>query len=49
VRDQCREKGVLVGHGGVKGNVIRIQPPLVIDKQEMDKVLQTIEEALKKT
>jgi 4-aminobutyrate aminotransferase len=49
VRDQCREKGVLVGHGGVKGNVIRIQPPLVINKQEMDKVLQTLEESLKKT
>jgi len=47
IRDQCREKGVLLGHGGVKGNVIRIQPPLVIDKQQMDKILQTLEESLK--
>jgi 4-aminobutyrate aminotransferase/(S)-3-amino-2-methylpropionate transaminase len=47
VRDHCREKGVLVGHGGVKGNVIRIQPPLVINKQQMEKVLQTLDEALK--
>jgi len=47
IRDQCREKGVLIGHGGVKGNVIRIQPPLVIDKQQMDKVIQTLDESLK--
>jgi len=48
IRDLCREKGVLLGHGGVKGNVLRIQPPLVINKQEMDTVLQTLEESLKK-
>jgi len=48
IRDMCREKGVLMGHGGVKGNVLRIQPPLVIDKQQMNKVLDTLEESLKK-
>jgi len=32
----------------VKGNVIRIQPPLIINKQEMDTVLQTLDESLKK-
>jgi 4-aminobutyrate aminotransferase len=48
VRDRCREQGVLLGHGGIKGNVIRIQPPLVVNKQEMDKILQTIDESLKK-
>jgi 4-aminobutyrate aminotransferase-like enzyme len=47
IRDRCREKGVLLGHGGVKGNVIRIQPPLVIDKHQMDKVLQTLDESFK--
>jgi 4-aminobutyrate aminotransferase/(S)-3-amino-2-methylpropionate transaminase len=47
VRDHCRERGVLVGHGGVKGNVIRIQPPLVMNKQQMEKALQTLDEALK--
>jgi len=47
-RDLCREKGVLIGHGGVKGNVLRIQPPLVIDKRQMNKVLETLEESLKK-
>ncbi len=49
IRDRCREKGVLIGHGGVKGNVIRIQPPLIINKQEIDTVLQTLDESLKRT
>jgi len=47
IRDLCREKGVLVGHGGVKGTVIRIQPPLVISKEQLDKVLQVLENSLK--
>jgi 4-aminobutyrate aminotransferase len=47
IRDMCREKGVLLGHGGVKGNVLRIQPPLVIDKQQMNKVVQALDESFK--
>ena len=29
VRDNCLAAGVLVGVGGVYGNVVRVQPPLV--------------------
>jgi len=47
-RDFCRENGVLMGHGGVKGNILRIQPPLVIDKRQMNKALETVEESLRK-
>ncbi len=47
-RDLCREKGILMGHGGIKGNVLRIQPPLVIDKPQMNKVLEALEESLKR-
>jgi 4-aminobutyrate aminotransferase-like enzyme len=47
-RDLCREKGILMGHGGIKGNVLRIQPPLVIDKPQMNKVLEALEESLRK-
>jgi len=47
IRDMCREKGVLLGHGGVKGNVLRIQPPLVIDGQQMNKVVQALDESFK--
>jgi 4-aminobutyrate aminotransferase-like enzyme len=48
VRDMCREKGILLGHGGIKGNVLRIQPPLVIDKEQMDKILEAIATSLKR-
>ena len=47
VREICRRKGVLVGHGGVKANVIRIQPPLVITREQLDTVVDTIDESLR--
>jgi 4-aminobutyrate aminotransferase len=47
IRAICREKGVLIGQGGVKGNVLRIQPPLTISRKELDAVADTVEEALR--
>jgi 4-aminobutyrate aminotransferase len=35
VRDFCRERGVLIGVGGADGNVLRLQPPLVIEEQDL--------------
>jgi 4-aminobutyrate aminotransferase-like enzyme len=46
VRDLCREKSVLVGQGGVKGNVIRIQPPLVISRGQLDTVIEALDQSL---
>lgn len=43
VRDLARERGLLVGVGGVKGSVIRIQPPLIIEKEQIDKMLNILE------
>ena len=36
IRNLLLERGVLVGVGGVFGNVIRFQPPLVITKKQID-------------
>jgi 4-aminobutyrate aminotransferase-like enzyme len=47
VRDLCREKGVLIGHGGVKGNVVRIQPPLVITREQLDTILDVLSQAIR--
>jgi len=47
IRDLCLEKGVLIGSGGVKRCVLRIQPPLVISPEQMDKVIATLIDCLK--
>ncbi len=39
VREALLRHGVLVGVGGVNGNVIRFQPPLVITKPQIDQAI----------
>jgi 4-aminobutyrate aminotransferase-like enzyme len=46
VRELCREKGVLIGHGGVLGNVLRIQPPLIISRDDLDVAVDVIDKCL---
>jgi 4-aminobutyrate aminotransferase len=48
IRDLCREKGLLIGSGGVYGCVLRVQPPLVIKKEQIDKALTILEESIRK-
>jgi 4-aminobutyrate aminotransferase len=47
IRDLCRERGLLIGSGGVKSCVLRIQPPLVITKEQIDIALNILESAIK--
>ncbi len=46
VRDLCLANGVLVGVGGVYGNVVRVQPPLVITEPQLDHAIAAIAHAL---
>jgi 4-aminobutyrate aminotransferase len=46
VRDHCLANGVLVGVGGVYGNVVRVQPPLVITRQQIDRAVDAVAHAL---
>lgn len=46
VRDALLRHGVLVGVGGVYGNVIRFQPPLVITKPQIDTAIAAFAMAL---
>lgn len=46
IREALFKSGVLVGVGGVYGNVIRFQPPLVITRQQIDRALSAFAEAL---
>ena len=46
VKVACRERGILIGVGGFFGNVLRIQPPLVIEQDELARVVGALEDAL---
>jgi 4-aminobutyrate aminotransferase / (S)-3-amino-2-methylpropionate transaminase / 5-aminovalerate transaminase len=46
IKEICLQKGLLIGVGGVHGNVIRFQPPLVITKEQIDKAIGIFTEAL---
>jgi 4-aminobutyrate aminotransferase len=47
VRQYCLEHGVLIGVGGNFGNVLRVQPPLVISDAQLDQVFETIVAGMK--
>jgi 4-aminobutyrate aminotransferase len=42
----CRRRGVLVGRGGVYGNVLRISPPLSVTAEEIDEAATAITDTL---
>jgi len=44
--DLCKDKGVLLGKGGLRGNVIRIAPPLTINADQVDRLLAVIDQSL---
>ncbi len=46
VIDACAEKGLLVGAVGMFGNVIRVAPPLVMNKEQADESLGIMESVL---
>jgi 4-aminobutyrate aminotransferase/(S)-3-amino-2-methylpropionate transaminase len=48
IRDACLGSGLLIGLGGVYGNVLRFQPPLVISKPQIDRAMEILSEALGK-
>ena len=50
--EETRKRGLLVGKGGMWGNVIRMSPPLNISKQDVDEAVRLLDEsftALEKT
>jgi 4-aminobutyrate aminotransferase-like enzyme len=46
LRETCLKNGLLVGVGGIHGNVIRFQPPLIITTQQIDRALEIFANAL---
>ena len=46
--ERTKEEGLLIGKGGLYGNVIRITPPLTIEREEMDHAIQILDRCLEK-
>jgi 4-aminobutyrate aminotransferase/(S)-3-amino-2-methylpropionate transaminase len=48
IQEICLKNGLLIGLGGIHGNVLRIQPPLVILQEQMEEVIKILELAFSK-
>lgn len=44
----AKEKGLLLGKGGLKGNVLRVKPPMCITKEDADFALEVLDSCLHK-
>ncbi|SFT64520.1 4-aminobutyrate aminotransferase [Actinopolyspora lacussalsi subsp. righensis] len=47
VTERARERGVLIGKGGLEGNVLRIAPPLSVTEEEATEGARALVEALR--
>jgi alanine-glyoxylate transaminase/(R)-3-amino-2-methylpropionate-pyruvate transaminase len=45
VLEACREMGMLIGKGGLDGNVLRIKPPMCITIEDADYALEVLDRA----
>lgn len=48
VMEHCKEGGLLVGKGGLFGNVIRLQPPIALTEEQIRDAMDILEEAIGK-
>ena len=48
VFDECRRGGLLVGKGGLYGNVLRMGPPLTLTEDEAREGLAILVDAIRK-
>lgn len=46
--EACRENRVLIGKGGLYGNVLRMSPPMNISKSDVDQFVSALDEAFER-
>ena len=47
VFERCRELGLLLGKGGLHGNVLRIKPPMCLTAADADFMLEALDAAFR--
>ncbi len=47
VFERAKEMGLLIGKGGLYGNVLRIKPPMCINRRDVDFIIEVLDIALK--
>ena len=48
IAETARELGLLIGKGGLNGNVLRIKPPMCLSAADADFMLEVLDVALGK-
>jgi len=43
--ENTKKRGLLIGKGGLYGNVVRISPPMIIDKSGVDEAIRVLDQA----
>jgi 4-aminobutyrate aminotransferase-like enzyme len=46
VFEEAKKRGLLVGRGGLYGNVLRIAPPLIVGRRDVDDALEILDASL---
>jgi alanine-glyoxylate transaminase/(R)-3-amino-2-methylpropionate-pyruvate transaminase len=46
VLERCRQRGLLLGKGGLHGNVLRIKPPMCLTRDDANFLVDCLEESL---
>ncbi|MCZ6695877.1 MAG: aminotransferase class III-fold pyridoxal phosphate-dependent enzyme, partial [Acidobacteria bacterium] len=46
VVEAARRRGVLIGKGGMWGNVLRLAPPLIVKDGQIDELLNVLDQSL---
>ena len=46
VLNGAKERGLIIGRGGLHANAIRISPPLIVSKADVDAAIEILDEAL---
>jgi len=47
IKDEALKLGALFGLGGVRKNVLKIKPPLIINQEQCDEILEILEKSIK--